>query len=149
MAVRGQRIALSTRVRARLHGARLDDELARGADPGSRPELTARAAWLGGRRSRAALAEGLDHAVWAAVHSPRPWSASVEVERTAVRIARPELLALAATLRRDGAVHPRGVALTRRLLTDGSGPLFSGGPDALLAAAREALRNLEAGPSWT
>jgi hypothetical protein len=145
MAVRGERVPPLARARARLHAAGLDEELAGGVDPASRPELSARAAWLCSRRSRAALAGGLYRTLRAAEQPRRLWSAAVEVDREAVRFARPELLALAEALGGDGRIRPRGAALTRRLVTDGTGPLFTGGPDELLGAAREALRALDVG----
>jgi hypothetical protein len=89
------------------------------------------------------MADALDRLVRSAEQPARPFSAAVAVDRDAVRFAKPELIALAQVLRRDGRVRPRGVALARRLVTDGAGPLFAGGPDELMRATRAAFRALD------
>jgi hypothetical protein len=133
---------LPARIRSRLHGARLDGQLAAGVDPSSTPELAARAAWLCKRRSRVALAAGIERSVDEAERGGSPWSPAPSIHSGAVRFAKPELLGLANVLRRAGRVSPRGVALVNRLVTDGTGPLFTGDADELLRAAREASRAL-------
>lgn len=108
---------------ARLHAGRLDDQLADGTDPAESHELAARAALLVRPRTRHGLASGLRRAVADARMPQCARSSAVHVARAAVRECAPELLALAAELGDEG-VRPQGVALTRRLLRDGSGPLY-------------------------
>jgi hypothetical protein len=135
-------VDLHARLRARSLAHRLDEELADGADPRALPELAWRAQHLLRPRSRAQLAHGLRRAVTDA-RSPRiTLSAAIRVARPAVRACAPDMLALAAELGADD-VRVRGVALTRRLLTDGAGPLFCAtSQDELrrvVDAARQAL----------
>ncbi len=67
------------------------------------------------------------------------------VDAYAVEVARPALVQLGAALRSGDSVEPRGVALTRRLLTEPASALFRPNcPDALYEAAREALLALTA-----
>jgi hypothetical protein len=133
---------LRARLRARLSATRLDEQLALGADPGSSPELAAHAEWLVAPRGRRALATGLRRAVMDARDPRLHVSASIHVARSAVRTCAPAMLALAAEIA-AGPVHPRGVALTRRLLMDGAGPLYCARDDddlaRAVAAARDAL----------
>jgi hypothetical protein len=55
----------------------------------------------------------------------RPTISAVVVDRPAVRAGREAIVALAERLEGWPAVSPRGVALTRVLLTDGLSPLFN------------------------
>ncbi len=131
--------AIALRVRVLWARGRLDGMLARGADPGARPELALRAAQLTARRHRAALAESLEDVVRSAEGRRRVRSACPPLASREVRAARAALLGLAFQLRQDAAVHPAGVVLARRLITDGSGPLYVHAQhDALWHAAREA-----------
>ena len=59
----------------------------------------------------------------------------VPVARQAVRRNRRELLELAAELRQAAHVSARGVAATRLLVQDGTGPLYRGAEDGALRAA--------------
>jgi hypothetical protein len=134
------------RLAARLHvwlsRARLDRELARGADPDATPALKLRAAQLTSTRRRASLARALQHLL--DTDARRPWtlSAAVPPHLGEVRTARPELEALILKLRSAGDVSPREMASLRALLTDGDGPLYR--PAEHGALARE-LRTV-AGP---
>jgi hypothetical protein len=75
-------------------------------------------------RRRVAIARALDQAL-ANAEDPRVrMSAAVPLARRDVRAARSSLRDLAAALREDGEVSPRGVALAERLLTDGTSPLY-------------------------
>jgi hypothetical protein len=72
-------------------------------------------------------------------------SAAVPVDADGVDLARAALAQLGAALRSLDAVQPRGVALTRRLLTEPASALFNPkSPEALYEAAREALLALTA-----
>jgi hypothetical protein len=123
---------------ARLQGSRLDERLACGADPAESSALAARADLLLRPRMRHALQAGLRRAVAEARLVQCPRSSAVHVDRAGVGSCGPELLALAAEIG-DAGVRPRGIALARRLLCDGAGPLYSpGAGEELLAAVREA-----------
>ena len=63
----------------------------------------------------------------------------MHVARPAVRACAPALLGLAAELG-DGRVRPQGAAMTRQLLTDGSGPLYCARSDEELLAVVEEIR---------
>jgi hypothetical protein len=121
----------------------LDRRLAHGADPSASPELSRRARQLMSRRCRAGLAEGLLNVIDAAEEPPRGYSAAVPVRRQEILREREFIVALVEDLRSDDELSPRGIALVEELLTDGSSPLFAGGPDGdlhrALVHARAAL----------
>lgn len=125
--------------RARLHANRLDTEIADGADPIDTAERSARAAQLMHPRARDALARGLRRAVLDARQISCARSSAVHVARPAVRACAPSLLELAAELG-DPHVSPRGVALTRLLLSDGTGPLYCARTEEELRAAVDEIR---------
>jgi hypothetical protein len=127
---RAQRPALRARLTARLLGARLDRALIAGADPASAPPLAARAARLASRDVRCELAAGLELVLASAQRPPsrmrqRPRHASILANA-------PLLRELAATLRGSAPVYVGGVAMLRRLLSDGTGPLYAAGQGASL-----------------
>lgn len=131
----------SARLLARLRGWRLDAELAGGADPTSRPELAARAAWLRRTRQRGQLAAGLEHVVRECDRRPG-LTASPPLHRPTIRAARSDLLALAAQLKGSEPLQARGIAMVRRLLVEDTSALHVGGVDELrdaLSAIRAAL----------
>ncbi len=134
--------ALLLRLRVLAHRERLDNELIHGTDPVRAPELTLRAFELTHIASRRRLADSLDDAVAAAEARPRRHAVSPPLARRAIRAARATLFELSRSLREEPVVAARGVALTRRLLTDGAGPLYVATPQGTLDAA--ALRALEA-----
>jgi hypothetical protein len=132
-------------LRARVACTRpwLDAELASGAAPHSRPELALRGAQLAELPRRRRFARSLRRAVASAEgQPPARWpmrGAAVPVSRPAVLEARPVLLALADDLDEMRDPHPQGVALTMRLLSDGSGPLYRPcAPSELRGAAQRA-----------
>jgi hypothetical protein len=126
-------------ISTRLHAARLDEELACGADPVGSDARAAWAAHLLQPNVRSGLAKGLRRAVADARCVSCARSSAVHVARPAVRACAPSLLALAAELG-DRGVRPRGVALTRRLLSDGAGPLYCGRSEEELLAVVEEIR---------
>lgn len=130
------------RLLARLRAGRLDRALIEGADPAGSSVLAARAAVLTSERNRAALADGLRR-LSAASRGPRSrwwalgWTAAVEANSA-------DLLGLARLLESGTPLYARGLAAVSELLSDGTGPAYSGNASALARAvsdAREALRS--------
>ncbi len=131
---------------ATIRGGALDQALARGADPAASPLLAARASALGSRRVRDGIADGLERLESAARGPRRRWWA-LEA-RDAVLANGGELLELARVLRSREPVYARGTAMLHGLLTDGTGPAYSGCVVRLadaLGQARMALRGEPAG----
>ena len=113
----------SARLVARVFGDRLDRALIDGADPTTSATLAARAALLGSRTTRAELADELD-AVLASAQ--RPPSRLRALPRHAALLANASLLReLASILRGSAPLYVRGIAMVRRLLTDGTGPMYT------------------------
>ena len=113
----------SARLAARLFGDRLDRALIDGADPTTSATLAARATLLGSRTTRAELADELD-AVLASAQ--RPPSRLRALPRHAALLANASLLReLASILRGSAPLYVRGIAMVRRLLTDGTGPMYT------------------------
>jgi hypothetical protein len=134
----GRETGLRARLRFRLQGRRLDQELACGKDPSSSEALELRARHLLSEKVRTRLADGLATAVLRA-SSPPVFSSKAPINRRGVRAAGPQILALAAELRENTNSDPRGIALTERLLTDAASPLYSRASDQeLLTSVREA-----------
>lgn len=109
------------------------------------PRLAWRASELMSDVNRLSLARSLTDVVHASDERLLPTASPLA--RAAVRVCRPELLALAARLfDLDRPVTARGALLVERLLTDGRGPLY-GRADAvrLAAAVRRAHAVLEGG----
>jgi hypothetical protein len=120
----------SARLAARVLGGRLDRALIAGADPASSPRLAARAARLTTRSTRAELAEGLELLLARAQHPP---SSRALAPRHASILANAELMReLASTLRGPAPLYARGVAMIHRLLTDGTGPVYTARDGAAL-----------------
>jgi hypothetical protein len=124
------------RLDARLRRSSLDRELIAGADPCSSLSLAARAHRLSSARDRAALSDGLDRAVLAATGPQRRWWAVPR--RGAVRENIDDLSALGELLRSGRPLYARGVAIVHELLTDGSGPFYTGDAALLQRRIREA-----------
>jgi hypothetical protein len=140
-------ILAMTRVSLLARRGRLDRELAAGVDPHGDEALEHRAAQLECPAARRQLATGLERVLQAADEPPVTFSASAPLNRPAIRAARPVLLALARELRRNEQARAQGVALVRRLLVDGAGPLYAPAPTEELAeAAAAALETLAVGP---
>jgi hypothetical protein len=133
-----------SRLKVVTHRGRLDRELAAGADPSADEALALRAAQLEGPASRAELAMAIERILDAA-DAPPTFSASAPLNRPAIRATRPALLALARALRGAEPVRAQGVALARRLVVDGAGPLYAPAPaNELARAAGAALEALPA-----
>jgi hypothetical protein len=133
---------IGARVAARMRSRSLDRALIGGADPERDPQLAARAATLTTRPMRARIAAGLERLTRV---EREPWSRwRVLPFREAVRVNASELHALAAVLRGPSPVYASGVAMLRRLITDGTGPAYTDRDGAALAhelsQARAAIR---------
>ena len=115
--------AFRARLTVRLRANRLDRALAAGVEPDASPQLSARAEMLRSRRGREAIAAGIYRTVKDAGVGRPAFSVRVPVARQAVSQNRRELLELAAELRQASEVSARGVAATRLLLVEGTGPL--------------------------
>jgi hypothetical protein len=136
---------IRVRLRVLLRGELLDRLLIEGSDPVSTPELTLRAYQLTRRASRRRLAESIDDVVSSAGVRPRRYSTSPPLAWRAIKAASAALGELSEALREEPVVTARGVALARRLLTDGSGPLYVQTPDGtLLRAVQETSAALAA-----
>jgi hypothetical protein len=122
-----------TRFVARSRHAALDRKIALGADLAASPLLAARAAQLTGARNRNRIAAGLERVAQLSDTSCYP-RFRVVPRRAVVRQNRDELIELASILRGDGPAYVRGVALLRRVVTDGAGPAYTDGNGELLAA---------------
>ncbi len=113
----------SARVAARLLAGRLDRALIDGADPCTSPRLAARAAMLTSRSTRSELADGLDVILASA---RRPPSRGRALPRHASVLANADLMReLAGVLRGPAPLYAAGIARVRRLLTDGTGPMYT------------------------
>ncbi len=130
-------------VLVRARASALDQELATGASPESNLALAVHAGRLCNPAQRRVLARSLAR-IAAASNAPAGRRLRAPVCRPAVHRARAELTAVADRLAATGPVDVRGVARVRRLLADGTGPLYrSGSPDQLLGELAAALTALD------
>jgi glycine/D-amino acid oxidase-like deaminating enzyme len=103
----------------------LDARLAAGIDPASDPALIMRAGELRSPRHRRRLARSIERVAGESDVTRRPaFTAAVPLVREQVADARESLLFLAHLLRRAERVRPVGIAMVRRLLTDGGSVLY-------------------------
>jgi hypothetical protein len=114
----------------------LDEQLARGTDPITSDELSLRAGQLASARSRGRFACVLRGAVELANAPYDPVRMGRPVLRRAqVQDNRDLLLELADRLRAGGYLHPRGLAITSLLVSDGVSALYSKGAHGSLNAS--------------
>jgi hypothetical protein len=114
----------------------LDRRLAKGADPMQSDELSLRAGQLGSAATRSRLAAALRSAVETA-NGRHPPLISTRLRCPEIRENEDLLLALAERLRSGEPVGVAGLAITARLVTDRSSPMYRSGaslPDALSTA---------------
>jgi hypothetical protein len=128
---------------------RLDDELARGADPAASAELRLRAAQLRSHAERFRLANAVVETVGEARGANLgAFTLNGRRQHAAIRESADDLTALAARLRDTRPVSVRGAAMTSRLVGDGASPLHRDGEQDLQQAIRAAMAALDAtGPA--
>jgi hypothetical protein len=133
------RPSLALRVRTRRRRNRLDDELARGADPTASAELGLRAAQLRSASGRRKLANELVETLGDA-RGPNLGAFRMKTRRehAAIREAADDVLALVMRLRDGEPIDVRGAAMTARLLSDGASPLHHDSGQDLQHAIRAA-----------
>jgi hypothetical protein len=111
----------------RLHRWRLDRELANGCDCNSSEDRAIRARQLARPGVRHDLARSLRRVVADAERPSLTWPApAVPIRREAIINWRGGLLGLADRLDQPVDLNPRGVARVLTLITDATGPLYSG-----------------------
>ena len=116
------------RMRVLFHRGRLDRLLAEGMGAASDPRLTLRADQLTRPAQRAKLARSLRRGLRALERpSSRFQTPEVPFDAKAVSACRHELNDLVRALTAGRQPHARGLAITRLLITDGSGPLYGTG----------------------
>ena len=127
------------RLLVRLHGFRLDRDLASGASPEASVELALRAQLLVRPCHRRELARAMGRLLSTARRSPYGTRLPVPVCRDRVRECENELGELIGRLEATVPVPARGVAKVGQLLADGSGPLYRrSSPGDLRAMVRDA-----------
>jgi hypothetical protein len=141
----GTRPSPAVRIRTRWRRDRLDDELARGADPAASRELGLRAVQLRSPAERSRLANALMDALGDA-RGPNlgPFRIKARRQHEAIRESADELTALVVRLRDDHPIAVRGAAMTARLLRSGASPRRRGNGQELRHAIRAARVALDA-----
>jgi hypothetical protein len=131
-------------VMTRLRQSRLDNDLASGTPPDSSLLLALRARSLVAVAERRQLARRLGRVRAKALHGPAGQRLRVPICTDQVRSCSTDFEELIGRLLAADPVSARGVALTRALLTDGSGPLFMrASAQDLQAAVRTAAEALD------
>jgi hypothetical protein len=121
----GARPSLGLRMDVLAHRWSLDQRLAEGAYPERDAALGLRARQLTSPKLRRRLADSLTRAV-RRVSVPNVFSPAAPLDRRAVAQVRPQLVELADRLQDSTRpVEPRGVAMIKELLADGTSPLYS------------------------
>lgn len=135
----GTHPSLAARWRLRWRRSRLDEELARGTDPGASSELALRATQLRSREERSRLANSLIEAVGDA-RGPNLGAFSIRTRQrhSAIRQSADDLMALVLRLRKDEPIAVRGAAMTALLVRGRSSPLRHGDGRDLHYAIRAA-----------
>lgn len=102
----------------------LDQALANGAHPDSRPDLALRARMLLRHSFRCGLARELRNAIRRAERPLSPWDPSVPLARSAILANREEIAEAARWLHDAEPADVRGIAQIRLLLRDGGSALY-------------------------
>jgi hypothetical protein len=113
----------------------LTRRLADGADSTESRELALRAGQLTAKQTRELVADSLDDLVGMSKRSRALFTSQAPFDRSKVRGARTELVALARRLRSPEPVRPQGMALALLLVTDPELPLFGSATKNSLARA--------------
>ena len=127
---------------AHVCAVRLDRELAAGAVPWSSPRHVARALWLTSSHQRVRLAVGLERLLLEARYRPlagKRLSMLIRPDRRSVLGCESLIVHLVGVLRGPDPVTAEGVARLRRLLCDGTGPVYLPDPEARLERALERI----------
>jgi hypothetical protein len=141
---RPRRASPVARVLARLRAHGLDQRLAAGADPASSTLLALRAAALVARDARDDLASDLERILVLAERPELRRLGAVPIQRHQVLDAAGVLRRLIALLRGRQPVSPRGVAIARRLVVDGTTPVYARAPRGAVAnAVRDAIAHVD------
>ncbi len=143
--VRLRRVRLRDRLAGFLRANDLDRQLAEGIPPERSVALSLRAHRLLRPSTAAMLARGIRR-VLDDIQFREPRGARMPVRRQAARAVAADLDRLARRLVAPQPIGVEGLARVRLLLSDGSGPLFSGrGREDLGAAVACALAGLDVG----
>ena len=137
-----RRVSIRARLTARLHAERFDRMLAVGAPAPAGSALAVHAARLTSPAERIAVSRTLSRAVHDARSREVTMSMRVPVYRQNVTAAAGVIDAVILRLHSPLPVSPRGMARLRKVLADGSGPLYRFGRGDLggrLGAALAAL----------
>jgi hypothetical protein len=126
------------RVLARIRATSLDRCLAAGENPATDRLLEARAHLIVARHGRLRLAHDWERLLVRARQPVVPRSPQLPVQAVTILAAEHHIRELVASIRRPVRVDPRGIALARLLLTDGTGPLYSPRRSADLVPALQA-----------
>jgi hypothetical protein len=119
--------------RLRAHG--LDRRLADGFAPDASPQLARRAAVIASQPVRARLADDLERVLGLAESGEPRRLGAVPVRKREVVTAAEPLRRLIAALRGPGPLAPRGIAIARRLIHDGTTPMYAKAPRGAVARA--------------
>lgn len=117
---------ISPRIRlvARLHATDLDAALAAGASPDSSAPLSLHAHALISAKNRRKLSQEILQILHKAERPRSPFDPTVPICRRKILNAREALEAITDRVQDAGPVATPGMAQVRRLLRDGSGPLY-------------------------
>jgi hypothetical protein len=126
------------RALARIRPTPLDRRLAAGEVETSDRLLAARAHMIVGRRGRLLLADDWEHLLARARRPIVPRSPRLPVQAATLLAVEHHVRELIALIRKPAHVTPRGIALARLLLTDGTGPLYNSRRPADLVPALQA-----------
>jgi hypothetical protein len=113
------------RALARIRPTSLDRRLAAGESETADRLLTARAHLIVARQGRLRLANDWEHLLTTARQPTVPRSPRLPIQSTTILAVEHDVRELIALIRQPAHVKPRGIALARLLLTDGSGPLYN------------------------
>jgi hypothetical protein len=141
---RARRAPLGARVLLRLRAHGLDGRLAKGADPAASTLLSLRAHALVARAERDRIATDLERILALAERREPRRLGAVPVQGYQVSAAAGPMRRLIALLRGPEDVAPRGVAMARRLVVDGTTPVYARGPrGAVTRAVRDAIAHAD------